>query len=161
RGLQANFGCFERSPFMRIANVGHGYQALREYAGQFGRGRPRTVGPHRAQLIYARRMTSTRNSAGRPRGPATAASPATADRLALMQTFVRIVEAGSLSAAAAQIGATQPTISRRLQALERTLGVRLLQRSTHSMNLTEDGQRCFDGARELLLNWAAFDSVLR
>ena len=44
------------------------------------------------------------------------------DRLSLMQTFIRIVEAGSLSAAAAQINATQPTISRRLQALERSLG---------------------------------------
>jgi DNA-binding transcriptional LysR family regulator len=85
----------------------------------------------------------------------------TVDRIALMQTFVRIVEAGSLSAAAAQMGATQPTISRRLQALERALGVRLLQRSTHTMKLTEDGQRCFEGARELLTNWAAFESDLR
>ena len=41
-------------------------------------------------------------------------STTTVDRIALMQTFVRIVEAGSLSAAAAQMGATQPTISRRL-----------------------------------------------
>ena len=44
------------------------------------------------------------------------------DRIELMQTFVRIVEAGSLSAAALQMGATQPTVSRRLQALERSLG---------------------------------------
>lgn len=84
-----------------------------------------------------------------------------ADRIALMETFVRIVEAGSLSAAALQTGATQPTISRRLQALERLLGVRLVQRSTHTMKLTQDGQRCFEGARELLANWAAFESDLR
>ncbi|GAA4356317.1 hypothetical protein GCM10023165_49260 [Variovorax defluvii] len=44
------------------------------------------------------------------------------DRLLLMQTFVRIVEAGSLSAAASQLGAAQPTISRRLQSLEKMLG---------------------------------------
>ncbi|MDR3410512.1 MAG: LysR family transcriptional regulator [Formivibrio sp.] len=83
------------------------------------------------------------------------------DRIELMQTFVRIVEAGSLSAAAAQMSTTQPTISRRLQALERSLGLRLLQRSTHGMRLTEDGERCFARAKELLANWESFESDLR
>ena len=78
-----------------------------------------------------------------------------------MQTFVRIVEAGSLSAAAAQLGTTQPTISRRLQALERSLGLRLLQRTTHAMRLTVDGERCYERAKELLTSWAAFESDLR
>lgn len=78
-----------------------------------------------------------------------------------MQTFVRIVEAGSLSAAAAQLGATQPTVSRRLQALERSLGMRLLQRSTHAMKLTEDGERCFENAKALLANWDVFEADLR
>ena len=49
------------------------------------------------------------------------------DRMAMMATFVRIVDAGTLSAAAKQLGTTQPTVSRRLQALERSLGVRLIQ----------------------------------
>jgi len=83
------------------------------------------------------------------------------DRIALMQTFVRIVEAGSLSAAAAQMGSTQPTVSRRLQALERSLGVRLLRRSTHAMKLTEDGERCVERAKELLASWEAFEAELR
>lgn len=78
-----------------------------------------------------------------------------------MQTFVRIVEAGSLSAAAAQMGATQPTVSRRLQTLERSLGIKLLQRSTHAMQLTEDGARCFARAKELLGSWEAFEADLR
>jgi DNA-binding transcriptional LysR family regulator len=86
---------------------------------------------------------------------------APADRFELMETFVRIVDAGNLSAAAAQLGTTQPTVSRRLQALERSLGVRLLRRSTHSMTLTEDGQRCLERARELLANWHAFEADLR
>ena len=86
---------------------------------------------------------------------------ASTDRIALMQTFVRIVEAGSLSAAAAQMGTTQPTVSRRLQLLERSLGVRLLQRSTHAMKLSEEGERCFERAKELLASWAAFDAELR
>ncbi len=84
-----------------------------------------------------------------------------ADRFELMETFVRIVDAGTLSAAAAQLGTTQPTVSRRLQALERSLGVRLLRRSTHSMTLTEDGQRCLERARELLASWHAFEADLR
>lgn len=83
------------------------------------------------------------------------------DRIELMQTFVRIVEAGNLSIAAVQMGTTQPTISRRLQALERSLGVRLLQRTTHTMRLTVDGQRCYDRAKELLASWAAFESDMR
>lgn len=83
------------------------------------------------------------------------------DRMALMQTFVRIVEAGSLSAAAARMGTTQPTVSRRLQALERSLGLQLLQRSTHRMKLTEDGERCFERAKELLANLEAFDADMR
>lgn len=86
---------------------------------------------------------------------------ASGDRLELMQTFVRIVEAGSLSAAAGQLGTTQPTVSRRLQLLERSLGVPLLQRSTHTMRLTADGERCFLRARELLAAWGAFESDLR
>jgi len=70
-----------------------------------------------------------------------------ADRIDLLRTFVRIVESGSLSAAAAQLGTTQPTVSRRLQALERLFGLQLLKRSTHRMTLTEDGERCFAHAR--------------
>jgi DNA-binding transcriptional LysR family regulator len=57
--------------------------------------------------------------------------------------------------------ATQPTVSRRLQALERSLGVRLLQRSTHAMRLTVDGERCYARAKELLENWASFEADLR
>ncbi|WP_018608374.1 LysR family transcriptional regulator [Uliginosibacterium gangwonense] len=84
-----------------------------------------------------------------------------ADRLDLLETFVRIVEAGSLSAAAQQQGTTQPTVSRRLQQLERLMGLRLLLRSTHAMNLTEDGERCYEHAKELLERWHAIESDLR
>lgn len=84
-----------------------------------------------------------------------------ADRIDLLHTFVRIVEAGSLSAAAAQLGTTQPTVSRRLQQLERSLGRRLLHRSTHAMKLSEDGERCYERAKELLTDWAAFEADLQ
>ena len=93
----------------------------------------------------------------------TSALPAAAgtDRMLLIETFVRIVEAGSLSAAAAQMGGTQPTVSRRLQLLERTLGVRLLKRSTHAIRLTEDGQRCYERGKELIATWQSFESEVR
>ncbi|HWV63323.1 MAG TPA: LysR family transcriptional regulator [Oxalicibacterium sp.] len=78
-----------------------------------------------------------------------------------MQTFVRIVETGSLSAAAEQLKTSQPTVSRRLQTLERSLGLRLLQRTTHVMKLTEDGERCYAHAKELLDSWKAMEADLR
>ncbi|TDR82698.1 LysR family transcriptional regulator [Paludibacterium purpuratum] len=87
--------------------------------------------------------------------------PGTGDRIELMLTFLRIVEAGNLSAAAAQLGTTQPTVSRRLQTLERALGLRLLQRTTHTMRLTQDGERCYERAKELLAGWARFESELK
>lgn len=86
---------------------------------------------------------------------------ATTDRLALAETFVRIVDAGSLSAAALQLGTSQPTISRRLHALEAALGVRLLQRSTHAIHPTEAGQRYVARARELLGEWRGLEAELR
>lgn len=87
-----------------------------------------------------------------------ASQAAPADRLALLETFARIVEAGSLSAAAPLLQTTQPTVSRRLRALEQSLGVPLLQRSTHGMRLTLDGERCYQRARTLLDDWAAFQA---
>lgn len=105
-------------------------------------------------------MTKISPSKPSPSKPAPAVAGLT-DRIELMQTFVRIVEAGSLSAAATQLGTTQPTISRRLQLLERSLDLRLLQRSTHAMKLTEDGERCYERAKELLAGWDAFENDLR
>lgn len=83
------------------------------------------------------------------------------DRLELLQTFVRIVESGSLSAAAEHLDTTQPTISRRLQALERLFGVRLLQRSTHALKLTADGERCLRLVRSLIDEWESLQEELR
>lgn len=79
----------------------------------------------------------------------------------LVETFVRIVDTGSLSAAARLLNTTQPTVSRRLKALETSLGVRLLQRSTHAMKLTDDGMRCYTRAKELIIGWQAFESEIR
>ena len=87
-------------------------------------------------------------------------NPNTSDRIELMQTFIRIVESGSLSAAAAQLGTTQPTISRRLQTLEQRLGLKLILRTTHALKLTDDGERCYAQARQLLATWHALEDEL-
>ena len=79
----------------------------------------------------------------------------------MLATFIRIVEAGSLSAAAIQLGTTQPTISRRLQALERSLGLRLVQRSTHGMKLTADGERCFSHAKTFVETWRTIEADIK
>lgn len=75
----------------------------------------------------------------------------------LMRTFIRIVESGSLSAAARQLDTTQATVSRRLQSLETLLGVRLLLRTTHAMKLTDDGERCYHHARRVIDSWLALE----
>ena len=99
-------------------------------------------------------MTKTSPRASRS-GPSTFGG---ADRIDLLNTFVRIVEAGSLSAAATTLNTTQPTVSRRLQLLERTLGKRLLNRSTHGMKPSEDGERCYQRAKEVLAEWTDFEA---
>jgi len=79
------------------------------------------------------------------------------DRVELMRTFVRIVETGSLSAAARQLSTTQATVSRRLQSLETLLGARLLLRTTHATKLTDDGERCYQHARRVIDSWLALE----
>lgn len=72
------------------------------------------------------------------------------DKLRAMATFVRIVEAGSLTAAAERLGASLTSVVRSLAALERALGVRLLNRSTRRIALTDEGREYFERCRRLL-----------
>jgi DNA-binding transcriptional LysR family regulator len=72
------------------------------------------------------------------------------DLLAGFQTFVRVTETGSFSAVAQERGATQSAISRQVTSLEEELGVRLLNRSTRGLSLTQDGSNVLDHARRVL-----------
>lgn len=64
--------------------------------------------------------------------------------------FSLLVKHGSLAAAAQQLGVTPPAVSKRLAAIERRLGVRLLQRTTRRISLTPEGETYLvDGARVL------------
>jgi DNA-binding transcriptional LysR family regulator len=58
--------------------------------------------------------------------------------------FASVVQYGGFSAAARTIGAEKTRLSRRIAALEKRLGVRLLQRTTRALALTEAGQRFFE-----------------
>ncbi|MBX4863800.1 LysR family transcriptional regulator [Rhizobium bangladeshense] len=72
------------------------------------------------------------------------------DRLQAMTAFVRVVETGSFSAAARQIGVGQPAISKTIAQLEDRLQVRLLIRSTHGLTPTDAGLRFFERARNAI-----------
>jgi DNA-binding transcriptional LysR family regulator len=68
------------------------------------------------------------------------------DRLAAMETFVRVMDAGSFSAAARQLKIGQSAVSKTISQLEEWLGVRLLLRSPRSLQPTEAGQRFYERA---------------
>lgn len=72
------------------------------------------------------------------------------DRFEELQTFVRVVDSGSLSAAADKLNLAKSAVSRRLADLEARLGVQLLQRTTRRINLTDAGQRFYQRSIHIL-----------
>lgn len=72
------------------------------------------------------------------------------DTLEAMSMFMRVVERGSFSAVAREIGLSQPTISKQVGALEKRLGGRLFARSTRHLSLTDEGQRYYEHCRQIL-----------
>ena len=73
-----------------------------------------------------------------------------ADALQEMAVFSKVVAAGSLSAAARELGLSPALVSRRLAALESRLGVRLINRTTRTLNLTVEGGRYYDACTRVL-----------
>ncbi len=73
------------------------------------------------------------------------------DLLLAMKLFTRVVDAGGgFSEIARQTGSTQPTVSRTVAALEDHLGVRLLNRSSRAVTLTDDGRQFYELANRAL-----------
>lgn len=79
------------------------------------------------------------------------------DRLALLETFVRIAEAGSISAAARDLGLSQPSVSRQLAELESRFNAQLARRTTHTLSLTAAGTELLMDARRLLDDWEVLE----
>lgn len=71
-------------------------------------------------------------------------------RLEDIQAFMRVVEAGSISAAAERLGIAKSAVSRRLSDLERHLGVQLLRRTTRRLNLTDTGRSFYERCQRIL-----------
>jgi DNA-binding transcriptional LysR family regulator len=72
------------------------------------------------------------------------------DKFQAMETFARVVETGSFSAAARDLRVGQPAVSKAVAGLEEQLGVRLLVRSTRKLAPTDAGQAFYERARAAL-----------
>lgn len=82
------------------------------------------------------------------------------DKFKAMSTFVRIVETGSLTAAAERLDVSLTSVVRSLAGLEQQLGVRLLNRTTRRIALTEEGREYFERCRRLLVELDEAESAL-
>jgi DNA-binding transcriptional LysR family regulator len=83
------------------------------------------------------------------------------DQLAAFTTFVRVVEAGSLSAAARSIPASLTAVSRQIAALEAHYGTPLLLRTTRQMALTDAGRLLYDRAKAVIAELRDVELALR
>ena len=72
------------------------------------------------------------------------------DRLGCMQTFVEVVSAGSFTLAAERTRQSRASVSKQVQALEKTLGARLLNRTTRRVGATEVGLAYYERCRRIL-----------
>ncbi|AUT73959.1 MULTISPECIES: LysR family transcriptional regulator [Paraburkholderia] len=83
------------------------------------------------------------------------------DRLAAMEIFVSVAEAGSFSAAAKRMNVGQPAISKSVAQLEERLGVRLILRSTRGLTMTDAGQRFYEHAKRVIQEADDAEQVVR
>jgi DNA-binding transcriptional LysR family regulator len=72
------------------------------------------------------------------------------DKLRAMQAFIHIADEGSLTAAARVMESSLPAMVRTLAAFEAQLGVRLFNRTTRRISLTEEGRRHLESCRQIL-----------
>ena len=75
------------------------------------------------------------------------------DRLDGVTTFVQVVESGSFALAAERLDMTRSAVGKAIARLEKRLGARLLQRTTRSQSLTDDGQAYYDRCCARSRNW--------
>ncbi|HEY6457372.1 MAG TPA: LysR family transcriptional regulator [Steroidobacteraceae bacterium] len=82
------------------------------------------------------------------------------DRFHELNAFIAVVDAGGFSAAARRTGDSQSGVSKAVGALERRLGVMLLNRSTRSVTVTDQGRRYYDRTKPLIEEMDETDSEL-
>lgn len=81
------------------------------------------------------------------------------DRILAVKLFVRVVELGSFSKAAAELGIGQPAVTKQVARMEQQLGARLLHRSTHGVTATEIGALYYEKCRVIAHHVEEADSV--
>lgn len=82
------------------------------------------------------------------------------DKLQSMQVAIAIADAGSLTGAAASLNTSLPTVVRVLADAEKTLGVRLFERTTRKVRITEEGRLYVEGSRQILTEVAEIEDSL-
>ena len=82
------------------------------------------------------------------------------DRFTMMSTFVQVVKKASFTTAARSLSISRALVSRHITDLESNLGVRLLNRTTRSVSLTESGQSYFDFCMRVLSEIAAEEAAI-
>lgn len=82
------------------------------------------------------------------------------EHLGAMAVFARVVEAGSFSGAAAALGLSKSAVSKQVARLEDRLGVRLLNRTTRQLSLTEAGTAFYDHCRQLVADAEAAEAAV-
>lgn len=83
------------------------------------------------------------------------------DRLAALKVFCAVVETGAFARAAQRLGVSTSSVTNQVAALEGHFQVRLLNRTTRSMSLTDEGRRCYEQALRLVGDMDELESGLR
>ena len=83
------------------------------------------------------------------------------DRLLAMEMFVRVVETGSFSKAAREFNTTQPTVTKQVAAIEARLKVRLLNRNTRGVSLTEAGALYYEKCKSIVRDAQEAESIVQ
>src|SRR5512147_558974 len=99
----------------------------------------------------ARGVTAaTRSSHGRAAHGFMRGGNESMSRIGDAEVFVAVVDSGGFTAAARELGLSQPAVSRRVTGLEARLGVRLLARSTRQIRPTDAGRSFYERCRRAL-----------
>lgn len=82
------------------------------------------------------------------------------DRLTAIQVFARVVETGSFSKAARDLGLSQPTVTKHVASTEQKLGARLLNRNTRGISVTEVGSLYYGKCKTILRELEEAESLI-
>ena len=83
------------------------------------------------------------------------------DKLRALETFIAVAEAGSFSAASRQLNVSAPSVTRIIGDLETDLGVKLLNRTTRIVTLTDIGKRYVQDAEQIIRDLSVADDAAK